>query len=461
MADATAGPAAQPSSMAHQAWSSAMHEMHVTAMIQKHSGSVSPVVTPTTKAIKSLCLPSIAAGGVSSSTGNVLQPSYITVNPSATGGGSLPLIAAQGMPGAAQVIQGTPIAVSMAQLGDLGGASIVQLAPIGYAGGHGNEASLQLQAAHSFSKPAVRPTLHQPTSEDINILYEDGKCQWPGCGSKVNSRDRYISHLSTEHNLSSKTQAQTIVQSLVVDQLDKQLQTERGRFEAMKRHLNISDPHNLHLLTSLSHDAPSLAATPTSSPPTMTSLTSLGQIKQAAGGPGVPLVQAVYTDQNGQPLYIVQHMNQPTLIPIQAAGGGGQSVAVTSMAAAPTSLKIDQGGRSPLTLHTPPPMHVASPGGPKSVLANTYTPPKLDSLIQPCSTRLIPIPHVNGGSFQSLSLGEGPGPVRSHTRQAARERPSPVAYDESQEALRKAMPRYSNIDQRPPFTYASLIRQVL
>lgn len=120
-----------------------MHEMAVNAMIQKHSGSVSPVVTPTTKAIKSLCLPSIAAA--SSSPGNVLQPSYITVNPSATGAGSLPLIAAQGVPGAAQVIQGAPIAMSMGQLGELGGASVVQLAPIGYASGHGNETGLQLQ----------------------------------------------------------------------------------------------------------------------------------------------------------------------------------------------------------------------------------------------------------------------------------------------------------------------------
>jgi len=31
---------------------------------------------------------------------------------------------------------------------------------------------------------------------------------------------------------------------------------------------------------------------------------------------------------------------------------------------------------------------------------------------------------------------------------------------ESQEQLRKAIPKYANIDQRPPFTYASLIRQV-
>ena len=74
----------------------------------------------------------------------MMQTSYITVNPSVTGAGSLPLIA-QGVPGGAQMIQGTPI--TMSQLGDLGGASVVQLAPIGYAtaAAHGNEATL-LQA---------------------------------------------------------------------------------------------------------------------------------------------------------------------------------------------------------------------------------------------------------------------------------------------------------------------------
>ena len=37
---------------------------------------------------------------------------------------------------------------------------------------------------------------------------------------------------------------------------------------------------------------------------------------------------------------------------------------------------------------------------------------------------------------------------------------SPSPLSESQEALRKAIPRYAKLDQRPPFTYASLIRQV-
>ena len=31
---------------------------------------------------------------------------------------------------------------------------------------------------------------------------------------------------------------------------------------------------------------------------------------------------------------------------------------------------------------------------------------------------------------------------------------------ESQEQLRRAIPKYANLDQRPPFTYAALIRQV-
>lgn len=112
--------------------------MAMNAIIQKHSNSVSPVVTPTTKAIKSLCIPSIG----SSSGATMIQPSYISVNPSGAATGTLPLIA-QGIPGGAQVIQGTPIAMS--QLGELGATSVVQLAPIGYTNAtHSSE--LQAQA---------------------------------------------------------------------------------------------------------------------------------------------------------------------------------------------------------------------------------------------------------------------------------------------------------------------------
>ena len=124
---------------------------------------------------------------------------------------------------------------------------------------------------------------------------------------------------------------------------------------------NITDLQGHHSNSVTDGSASSVAATPTSSPPTLASLTPVGQIKSAPSTPGVPLVQAVYTDQNGQPLYIVQHMNQPTLIPLQAgqisaATAPNSTVAVSNSAGTvPNSLKLDQSKQQPsLTLHTPP-----------------------------------------------------------------------------------------------------------
>ena len=106
-------------------------------------------------------------------------------------------------------------------------------------------------------------------------------------------------------------------------------------------------------------------------------------------------------------------------------------------------------------------------------MAQTYNPPKLDGLLQPSTIKL---PLTNGGMHPSEA-----GPIKGkRMSRSTHERPSPVAFDgetlfleqkvmiyflnfihaETQEALRKAIPRYAKIDQRPPFTYASLIRQV-
>ena len=67
-------------------------------------------------------------------------------------------------------------------------------------------------------------------------------------------------------------------------------------------------------------------------------------------------------------------------------------------------------------LHTPP------PGTPKTISGTqTFNPPSLDGLIQPKAATLI---FSNGG--QQLSEA---GPIRTHSRQAAKERPSPVVFD--------------------------------
>ncbi len=120
------------------------------------------------------------------------------------------------------------------------------------------------------------------------------------------------------------------------------------------------------------------------------------------------MVQAMY-DQNGQPVYILQNVsNQGTaLIPLQLQQ---QSTPLTpshvTLSTVPTSLKIDQSMLGGGKMHTP------SPGTPKNItVAQTYNPPNFETLIQ-----------------SSGRMASEVGPIR-HGRQAAKERPSPVAFD--------------------------------
>lgn len=84
--------------------------------------------------------------------------------------------------------------------------------------------------------------------------------------------------------------------------------------------------------------------------------------------------------------------------------------------AIPTSLSLDQlaGKGAVAPLHTPP------PGTPKA-LSGVFGGGGLEGLMQPSPLLL---PQTNGG----LQLSEA-GPIRTIVRQAAKERPSPVAMD--------------------------------
>ena len=141
-------------------------------------------------------------------------------------------------------------------------------------------------------------------------------------------------------------------------------------------------------------------------------------------------------DANGQPVYILQNVPAgggsagPALIPIQVqqpAGAGGTlpvspypHTTITnptfSTVSIPSSLKLDSVKGGMAALQTPP------PGTPKTISGTqTFNPPSLDGLMQPKTTAFI---LSNGGQQPSEA-----GPIRTHTRQAAKERPSPVVFD--------------------------------
>ena len=139
---------------------------------------------------------------------------------------------------------------------------------------------------------------------------------------------------------------------------------------------------------------------------------------------------------SGQPVYILQNVNSPTpaLIPLQFQQPGTiqaipanpshahttltNSVQVPTVTI-PSTLKIDQSNKpTTVTLQTPPPKNIT--------VTQTFNPPKLDGLIQPTKTAFLP--HQNGAGLGG-QLHSDVGPIRTHSRQLAKERPSPVAFD--------------------------------
>ena len=123
-----------------------------------------------------------------------------------------------------------------------------------------------------------------------------------------------------------------------------------------------------------------------------------------------PMLQAVYTDQNGQPVYIMNP--QPTLIPLQLPP---TITPTTPHQTQPTAVKLESPTVVP-SVYTP-----TNHSGRNITVAQTFNPPKLDGLLQPLGLKL---PQMNGGTLPSEA-----GPIRHRQSRPANERPSPVAFD--------------------------------
>ena len=201
-----------------------------------------------------------------------------------------------------------------------------------------------------------------------------------------------------------------------------QLSLERDKFAAMKKHLNLTSQEIDALAISTSehtlNGSGAHGATPTSSP-------APAPIKapHSVAMP-TPVLQAVYDRNSQQPLYILQSNNGPTLIPVQMAAprGNGAGNNASSALAIPTSLSLDQlAGKACVpaaNIQTP------TPGTPKPLNfppGSVFGGGSLEGLMQPSPLLM---PQTNGG----MQFSEA-GPIRTIVRQAAKERPSPVAMD--------------------------------
>ncbi|XP_033208741.1 forkhead box protein P1 isoform X2 [Belonocnema kinseyi] len=239
-------------------------------------------------------------------------------------------------------------------------------------------------------------------------LYGHGVCKWPGCEAICEDYQAFLKHLNTEHTLDDRSTAQARVQMQVVSQLEIQLQKERDRLTAMMHHL---------------HVAKQMA----SPEPPKSSESSTG-----SSLPKLSLSSAL--------------MSQPP------PNFGVSQVSPVSMSALVSAVR--------------------SPGGQLPPTAGGTTLPPMPNMSN--MSGMPPMPNMPGSMPSMPSMPSMAGPIRRRISDKSALSLAGGLYDEGTVRRRVSVDRsgldineeiqrnrefYKNADVRPPFTYASLIRQ--
>jgi hypothetical protein len=81
-------------------------------------------------------------------------------------------------------------------------------------------------------------TITNQQQDSINPLFQRNYCRWPSCDTLCSSLIDFNRHLNDEHSLDDRSVAQARVQQHVVQQLEALLTREREILQAMMRHLH-------------------------------------------------------------------------------------------------------------------------------------------------------------------------------------------------------------------------------
>ncbi|CAL7950523.1 unnamed protein product [Xylocopa violacea] len=257
--------------------------------------------------------------------------------------------------------------------------------------------------------PLDEKPLDVSSNDKAHPLYGHGVCKWPGCEVICEDYQAFLKHLNTEHTLDDRSTAQARVQMQVVSQLELQLQKERDRLTAMM--------HHLHVAKQMASPEP-----PKSS--------------ESSTGSSIP------------------KLNLSTALMSQPPPNFGVSqVSPVSMSALVSAVRSPAGGQLP-------PSAGGAPMPPIPNMSNMSGMP--------------PLPNMPGSMPTMPTMPSMPGPIRRRISDKSALSLAGGLYDEGTVRRRVAVDRsgidineeiqrnrefYKNADVRPPFTYASLIRQ--
>ena len=278
--------------------------------------------------------------------------------------------------------------------------------------------------------------------EDGHPLYGHGVCKWSGCDTPCESRNNFLKHLKEEHQLDDRSTAQARVQMQVVEQLERQLSKEKDCLKAMMKHLHMKP----NCTPASPPQPPTTSVFKSEAPPTVNT-DSNSKISPALPPHPTPNKPLPLTAQSSPPQCLVPLPQPPmaaaTLTPMATpprhshplpgllAGLAGMPPMM------PNPIVFSHGGHQP-----PPPLPPLTP------LSSPLTPVSISGAASlPCR-----LPLDRPGK-ENTNRSEGGGPMR---RRVSDKCSLPIA-----DEIRRNCDLYRNTDVRPPFTYASLIRQAI
>ncbi|XP_043513783.1 forkhead box protein P1 isoform X5 [Frieseomelitta varia] len=249
--------------------------------------------------------------------------------------------------------------------------------------------------------PLDEKPLDVSSNDKVHPLYGHGVCKWPGCEVICEDYQAFLKHLNTEHTLDDRSTAQARVQMQVVSQLEIQLQKERDRLTAMM--------HHLHVAKQMASPEP-----PKSS--------------ESSTGSSIPKLNLS-----------TALMNQPP------PNFGVSQVSPVSMSALVSAVRSPAGGQLP-------PSAGGAPMPPIPNMSNMSGMP--------------PLPNMPGSMSTMPTMPSMAGPIRRRiSDKSALSLAGGLPYMleraglDVQQEIQRNREFYKNADVRPPFTYASLIRQ--
>ncbi|CAL4099794.1 unnamed protein product, partial [Meganyctiphanes norvegica] len=256
-------------------------------------------------------------------------------------------------------------------------------------------------------------------------LFGHGVCKWPGCEAICNDLHFFIKHLTCEHTLDDRSTAQARVQMQVVSQLERHVSKERERLQAMMNHL--------HIIKQKQQQSQQVPQPPQAGPPEA--------VSHQPGPPHQQLPQHLTHRRMGSP-DTVQGPPKP-LDPLPQSPNGLLSklpLAASLLGGAALANNPFSVMHSPLP-QMPPVSLFGGMGG---------RPP----ILQPPTANNCP-PLRRRMNDKGLMLT--PGSLEES--QVTRRRLSDRAALDINEEIQRNREFYRNNEVRPPFTYASLIRQ--